>query len=79
MDPARMLTESLNSGPELENSQGQTRKSPTLRERLLVALKLPVPVLPRSARNRPERLIRGSQGETVQKSVLKAVGEAHPR
>ncbi|MDF2974024.1 MAG: hypothetical protein K0R61_4474 [Microvirga sp.] len=26
MDPARMLTESLNSGPELENSQGQAVK-----------------------------------------------------
>src|SRR6476660_8066710 len=27
MDPARMLKESLTSRPELENSQGQTRKS----------------------------------------------------
>jgi transposase len=27
LDPARMLTESLNPGPELENSQGQTRPS----------------------------------------------------
>ena len=27
MDPARMFKESLTSRPELENSQGQTRKS----------------------------------------------------
>lgn len=46
MDPARMLTESLISGPELENDLGQTGRFLTCIEGPLVSGDLPLSLRP---------------------------------